>query len=580
MFHVKNHKQQYIFDPFGHLGAKRRKILDESWAGLFRKEILEELPVDSLRKYYHDFEGRPTKELYSMVGLMILQQMHDLTDEEAVEQFAFNIKWHYALNITGNSDQYTYVSIKSLWTMRNLLTRENLHYTLFETVARKLAQVFKVDFEKQRIDSVHIRSNMRHLGRIGLFVRTIKKFLVNLKRHHRGLFDQLDKTLVSRYLNKKEEAVFSIVKPSESTRTLDQLAQDIFFLVERFTALDKINEMSSFKLLVRLFKEQCFVADDNKSCGKLVTAKPNKEVASDSLQNPSDPDAGYSGHKGKGYQVQVAETYTPAASEKQLSLITYVHVEPADQNDANALLPALDDMQERDMAPDEILADSLYGGDNNIRKARQDHGVEVIAPVMGTGNKKGLSLDDFILNKQGKILSCPQGQVPVTVKHKKKNYSAVFAITDCQSCLHQEECPSRKGKKAYYFRYTEKDVRLSRRRVFEKTAEFQDKYRFRAGVEASMSEYDRRTGVKHLRVRGMKAVSFAAVLKAIGINIFRATAHKNRKNAPNKSSGTDMRRYLPLFANVKEQIMLQSQQFVTLFSPVGLKINFDHEMAA
>lgn len=50
------------------------------------------------------------------------------------------------------------------------------------------------------MDSVHIKSNMRNLGRIGLLVKTIKKFLVNLKRHHRGLFDQLDEPLTERYL--------------------------------------------------------------------------------------------------------------------------------------------------------------------------------------------------------------------------------------------------------------------------------------------------------------------------------------------------------------------------------------------
>ncbi|HIC90779.1 MAG TPA: hypothetical protein EYP21_01675, partial [Syntrophaceae bacterium] len=243
----------------------------------------------------------------------------------------------------------------------------------------------------------------------------------------------------SRYLNKKEEAVFSIVKPSESSKTLDQLAQNIFFLVERFSSLDKVNEMNSFKLLVRLFEEQCLVADDEKSGEKLVTAKPNKEVASDSLQNPSDPDAGYSGHKGKGYQVQVTETYNPDSSEDKLSLITYVHVESADQNDANALLPALDNTKQREMAPDEVLADSLYGGDENCRKAKQDYGADVIAPVMGGGNKKGLSLDDFTVSKQGKILSCPQGHAPVTVKHKKKNYSAAFAITG----YHRENCHRR-----------------------------------------------------------------------------------------------------------------------------------------
>jgi hypothetical protein len=43
-------------------------------------------------------------------------------------------------------------------------------------------------------------------------------------------------------------------------------------------------------------------------------------------------------------------------------------------------------------------------------------------------------------------------------------------------------------------------------------------------VEATMSEYDRRTGVKRLRVRGFKSVRFYATLKAAGINILRAAA--------------------------------------------------------
>ena len=49
---------------------------------------------------------------------------------------------------------------------------------------KSLAQVFEVNIDKQRIDSVHIKSNMRRLGRIGIFSESIHKFLVNLKRSH------------------------------------------------------------------------------------------------------------------------------------------------------------------------------------------------------------------------------------------------------------------------------------------------------------------------------------------------------------------------------------------------------------
>jgi len=93
------------------------------------------------------------------------------------------------------------------------------------------------------------------------------------------------------------------------------------------------------------------IDDNDGSSEKKAVAKPNKEVPSDSLQNPSDPDAGYSSHKGQGYQVQVVENYSEGG-DKQLSLFTHVDVQSADEHDANALLPALDDLKTRDMAPE------------------------------------------------------------------------------------------------------------------------------------------------------------------------------------------------------------------------------------
>ena len=521
MFHAKNNKQAYIFDPFGHLGDKRRRLLEESWAGVFRNKILPVLPVHELRKHYHTTNGRPTNEMFAMVGLMILQQMHDLTDAEAVDQFAFNIKWHFALNITGTSDQSSYVSLKSLWSMRNLLTEEGLYTVLFDQACQSLANFYATDFSKQRMDSVHVQSNMRHLGRISLFARTIKKFLLNLKRHHRGLFDKLDQARFLRYLNKKEECLFAAVKPSETSHTLNTLAADTCFLVEHFASNSQVANMGSYKRLSRLFNEQCTISNSDTNGAKIVVAKPNKEVPSDSLQNPSDPDAGYSGHKGKGYQVQVMETYSPNTNKKQLSLLTYVHVESADKSDANALLPAIENTKARDVAPKELLADSLYGGDDNIQNSQQKHGIDVVAPTMGC-KSKGFSLDDFQLDDNGQIVRCPKGSLPLCVGRPRDRFIAKFSTATCQACVEFKRCPVSKAKKCYTYYYTEKDVRLAKRRTREKSDEFKDAYRYRAGVEATMSEYDRRTGVKHLRVRGLKAVSFAATLKAIGINIYRA----------------------------------------------------------
>jgi len=47
MIYTKDHKMGYLIDPWDHLGPKRRKLLDEFWAGVFRDEILPHLPNGS-----------------------------------------------------------------------------------------------------------------------------------------------------------------------------------------------------------------------------------------------------------------------------------------------------------------------------------------------------------------------------------------------------------------------------------------------------------------------------------------------------------------------------------------------------
>ncbi|MDF1580983.1 MAG: hypothetical protein P1P74_09435, partial [Desulfuromonadales bacterium] len=106
--------------------------------------------------------------------------------------------WHCALNITDASDISSYVSPRTLWNLRDLVGRLGLEQVLFDNVTEALKKLFDLDPSRQRLDSVHIYSNMAHLGRIRLFVKTIRKFLVNLKRHHGELHQTLG-DLASRY---------------------------------------------------------------------------------------------------------------------------------------------------------------------------------------------------------------------------------------------------------------------------------------------------------------------------------------------------------------------------------------------
>jgi len=533
MIFTKDHKTRDMFDPLARFGPHRRCLLEGSWAKLFREEILHELPVHQVARHYSESKGAPSKDLYAMLGIMLLQQMRDLTDEETVEQVAFNQMWHYALGISAGVEREAYVCAKTLWSMRQLLAEHDLSTAVFEAVTQKLAEVFSVSPAWQRQDSVHVLSNMRHLGRIGLFVRTMRKFLVNLKRHHRGLFAELPQELSERYMKGQGEGVFALVKPSESQRTLESLGTDLLFLVERFRQIDGVVSMGSYQLLVRLLKEQCTVEGDGQ--GTRVSVKANKEVASDSLQSPTDPDAGYSGHKGKGYSVQVMESYT--GKEDQLSLITHVSVAPAQHSDAHALIPAIEDTAARGLGPEQVLVDSLYGSDDNCEKAK-GLGVEVVSPVMGRPEGQAMSLADFGVDDRGQIASCPQGQVARKSKERGGRHSAVFSREICERCHQRQQCPVKRGKRGYYLHYDDKAIRLAHRRRYEQSEAFREAYRFRAGIEGCISQMDRRTGIKRLRVRGVKAVTLCAKLKAAGVNVVRAAAFRVRITAGDGPQGT------------------------------------------
>lgn len=521
MIRIKNHKQREIFDPWAFLSPKRRQLLDASWAGLFQKEILPVLPVRAIMPFFDSAMGRPSKELYTVLGVQVLQQTFDLTDQEAIFQFAYNIQWHYALNVTEESDSAKYLSAKTLWSNRHMIAENGLEALVFDAITDKLVKAFKADTGLQRIDSVHIKSNMRRLGRLCIFTESIHKFLVNLKRGHSTHFDTVEKRIVDKYLTEKALGCFSMVKPTDAQKTLKDVSKDLYELVEQFKSVPEVTDMHSYKLIARVLHEQCDLTPSDAK--ESVTVKQPKDIPSDSLQNPSDPDATYSGHKGQGYQVQVMETFSDDAEKASPNLITHVHVEPAHNSDANALMPAIESVKERGLMPEELMADSLYGSDDNTQRAAQE-GVELIAPAMGSPKKGVISLSEFKVSEKNKITSCPQGKAPVKTKTKKERIAVLFNADDCAVCPLKEQCPAKEGKKYFYLRYTKKEMRIAKRREYEQTDQFKDRYRWRAGVEATMSEFDRKTGVKRLRVRGLKAVRFCAVLKAAGVNIMRAAA--------------------------------------------------------
>jgi len=313
MMRIRDRHTGELFDAWGHVGSKRRALLERVWAGIFRQHLLEVLPITELSQAFSADMGRPSKDLPVVLGALILQQMHDLTDAATVEAAALNLAWHYVLDIRGESDAY--ICARTLRNYRRMIIDKGLDETLFRGLTDRLIDAFGVDVKKQRLDSTSVRSAMRTLTRLGIFVEGLGKFLRELKRSHPALYKDVSPEVIDRYVTREGGGCFELSKPSESQCRLPEAARDVWAQVCTFEGTAAA-ELESYGILKRIFQEHVELVDGEDQ-EIVLRIKTGEEVPCDSVQNPADPDASYNARRGQGYLVQVMESYREDEGRKK-----------------------------------------------------------------------------------------------------------------------------------------------------------------------------------------------------------------------------------------------------------------------
>jgi hypothetical protein len=517
MRHIDDPRQNRLIDPFANvfseLAYERIRI---GWQGVFRHAILELLPADKLAEHFHPIMGRPTKELYSMAGLLLIKEFKDWTGTEAADAYMLDAGVQYALNLEPGLQSLCERTIERY---EKLFREDDLAARIMHKVTVRLAEVLEINVAQQRLDSTHVFSDMATFGRTRLMGVAIKRLLTQVKRHALETYQGLPEDLRRRYEPSEKQLFGKTGKDADSRgRLRHQVAEDMYFLVERFAADPAVAQRSSYQSLALIFQQQCVVES-----GKVtVQAKPGGNC----MQNPSDPDATYDGKKGAGYQVQLTETCNPG---NEVQLITSALPQTAVHSDAKALSPVLEDLEKTALLPEEMTADTAYGSDENGQLAAAK-GVELISPVSGPKTDcDRLNVDDFVINEETKrVERCPAGQVPLHSEYDAASgtTTTTMSAATCAGCPFRQECPIEEKRDGFQLKYTDKDRRLQERRREEATPVFQERYARRSGIESTNSGLKRRLGMGQLRVRGSPSVFQSIVLKIAGWNVLRSAAAK------------------------------------------------------
>jgi hypothetical protein len=515
---IVNPQQTQFFDPFDRvLTEQTRKRLLDGWPGVFRHIILQLLPVEAVGAHFDATQGRPTRELYSVAGLLLIKEFMNWTKQQTLDAYSFNINVHYALNLEPIAHD---LSMRTLERYIALFEADEIAKTIMSQVTAELVKLLDIKIDKQRLDSTHIFSDMASFGRTRMMGATVKRFLTQVLRHDEKAYNALDESLRQRYTPSIHQLFGDIQKDSDSRRLLrQQVAEDMYRLLKHFADHPDHSAKTTYKDLERIFYEQCDVHENKVT----VKAKTGGNV----MQNPSDPDATYDGHKGAGYQAQIAETCAP---DNEVQLITAALPQTAWEPDAKAVEPVLEALEAAALLPAELLVDTAYAGDANVQYA-QEKGVELVGPVPAgsaeSKNSNQLNSDDFNVDETTEaVLRCPAGHVPQSSVHDKKTgiTKTVMPHAACSRCDYAEQCPVKKTAAGYQLEHTAKGRRLEGRRREQDTDVFAERYKTRGGIESTNSGLKRRVGLGRLRVRGRPAVFHAIYLKLAGWNILRAAA--------------------------------------------------------
>ena len=533
----KTSPQQKLFGVDTQLSPSLRSRLESSWAHLFKVEVLPILFRNEDRyAILYGKTGRPNFSVARVLGLCLLQEFNDLSDQQALDTFSFDIRWRYALDV---SDEEDYLSRRWLVEFRRRLAAKDpemkLVRNVFDNIRDTAIKKLRLSARDQRLDSTHVISNIRTRGRLALFINTVTFFLKSLDE---ARFSKVPKA-IQEWHSRETEGWFGLGAADQKAK-LEELAQYLYELIVIFDDDNEIKSSESYQLLERLFREQCQFKSGRPSDEESSKIQIKRKSEGETLQSPYDPDASY-GHKGSGYSVHITETCNNSGNTE---IITDYEVHGAARSDIGKALSVVERLDAAGLKPETLFADGGYPSVPSSL-AITERQIEFIAPA----NRSRLSddimgRDLFEFDSEGFATTCPMGHSPIDHRilsgnnTTRRSLHAIFDGDICRSCKRLDQCPVRTPNhrnRGCHARDTVGDFRLEitpeirlRDQMYsiQQTNEWKDRYKIRSGIEATNSELKRSHGLGKLRVRRAAKVCFAVACKLIACNIKRwAKAH-------------------------------------------------------
>lgn len=447
--------------------------------------------------------------------VMVLQRFHGLSDREAVDAFAFDLRWKYAAGAL-DFDHAGFVHTV-LVDMRERLRRSARPDRIFEAVLAVAKEAGLVG-RKRVLDSTALYDAVATQDTVTLMRSALRGLLGAVSTEAAARI----RSLLTRHDDYAQAGKPSCDWDDAAAREalVDALARD------GYAALQALQEQKLEPAVQQAVALLATVLGQDLEQGADGVFRIAKRVAPDRVISTVDPEARH-GHKTAARGFDGYKGHVAVDPDSELVVATTVTSGNAgDASAAEALVGAeLDECKDAPAdARLDTYGDASYGTAEFVERLQAAGAEEHVKVQAASPPARGLySQDDFHIDTQGKTARCPQG-VTVPLKPRRDGSAVAEFGAACTSCPLREQCTRSPGGRSLSIHAKHDTLRSARTR--QRDPDWQARYRAtRPKVERKIRHLMRRQhGGRRCRVRGRERVARDFALLAAAVNLARLAA--------------------------------------------------------
>ena len=523
MYKANKTQQMSIYDSYLQLPVHIQKLIEKSWAKDFAEYIFPNINEERFSVLYSEAGSRPNTPINVIIGSMMLKEYFGQSEEELLMSIYCDVLYQYALHLT--QMEKPPLSDRSWSRFRERLVKyeekhgRDLMKEEMESLARITAEHMGLKGNVKRMDSLMVASRCKRMGRLEILY-AVNEHAVRLI-NRLGICEYIPGDCMH-YLDEDDRN--NVIYRCKGTEAEGQIEKAIREGLELQKVLEEtgLTDKEEYELLSRVIDDQTEMDEH----GKRVV-RDKREISTTSLQNPSDPDATFHRKAGKdytGYVGNVVET----VYENGLGVVTTMDFQQNTHSDSQFLKDYLDQRPE-DAAPETLITDGAYGGQENVNRAKEN-GVELVTTGL-SGKDPDIIMGEFELSEDGtSVLRCPMGYVPemCTYKERDSMCRAKFSRSCCEKCPYREKCRAKEQKHSFVVYVSSKTIDRANMLKQLSTEKYRQLARLRNGIECRPSLLRRRMDVDRLPVFGYIRSKIFFMLKTGASNLIALFCYQKR----------------------------------------------------